>query len=228
MCRYARSWLFLDGQFMRRTGCFERGGKTQCSLVEHKFLQWRSGQAGQAWMFRLFWNSDDYESKAITYLPQKEGLNGKNTSIARIPPILWPFASQTTKSHGRITSVTVSTSPRQNTSEPAFSTWAEMAQQIGMDFARKHFSGYHCIVATHDHASHHSSNVLVHIIHDYCITIVFLFAIWKRLFYRRLVVRIISERLLIIKNLHISAHSQYKAYMFKYPDLILQQSSCFF
>ena len=39
----------------------------------------------------------------------------------------------------------------------------ELAQQMGMDFARKHFSGHQCIVATHDDGSQHSGNIHVHI-----------------------------------------------------------------
>ena len=35
----------------------------------------------------------------------------------------------------------------------------ELAQQMGMDFARKHFSGHQCIVATHDDGSQHSGNI---------------------------------------------------------------------
>ena len=39
----------------------------------------------------------------------------------------------------------------------------ELAQQMGMDFARKHFGGHQCIVATHDDGSQHSGNIHVHV-----------------------------------------------------------------
>ena len=39
----------------------------------------------------------------------------------------------------------------------------KIAQKMGMDFARKHFSGHQCIVATHDDGSQHSGNIHVHI-----------------------------------------------------------------
>lgn len=39
----------------------------------------------------------------------------------------------------------------------------ELAQQMGMDFARKHFGGHQCIVATHDDGSQHSGNIHIHI-----------------------------------------------------------------
>ena len=39
----------------------------------------------------------------------------------------------------------------------------ELAQQMGMDYARKHFGGHQCIVATHDDGSQHSGNIHVHV-----------------------------------------------------------------
>lgn len=35
----------------------------------------------------------------------------------------------------------------------------EIAQEIGMEFARKHFGGHQCIVATHDDGNNHSGNI---------------------------------------------------------------------
>ncbi|MBQ8935101.1 MAG: relaxase/mobilization nuclease domain-containing protein, partial [Oscillospiraceae bacterium] len=39
----------------------------------------------------------------------------------------------------------------------------EKAQELGMDFARKHFSGHQCVIATHDDGNNHSHNYHVHI-----------------------------------------------------------------
>ena len=39
----------------------------------------------------------------------------------------------------------------------------EIAQEIGMEFARKHFSGHQCLIATHDDGNHHSGNIHLHI-----------------------------------------------------------------
>lgn len=40
----------------------------------------------------------------------------------------------------------------------------DRAQEIGMEFARKHFSGYQTIVCTHDDGHNHSGNIHVHIV----------------------------------------------------------------
>ena len=39
----------------------------------------------------------------------------------------------------------------------------EIAQEIGMEFARKHFGGHQCIVATHDDGNNHSGNIHLHV-----------------------------------------------------------------
>ena len=39
----------------------------------------------------------------------------------------------------------------------------EIAQEIGMEFARKHFGGHQCIVATHNDGNNHSGNIHLHI-----------------------------------------------------------------
>ena len=39
----------------------------------------------------------------------------------------------------------------------------EKAQELGMEFARKHFSGHQCVVATHDDGNNHSGNIHTHI-----------------------------------------------------------------
>ena len=39
----------------------------------------------------------------------------------------------------------------------------EKAQALGMEFARKHFSGHQCVVATHDDGNNHSGNIHTHI-----------------------------------------------------------------
>ena len=39
----------------------------------------------------------------------------------------------------------------------------EKAQALGMEFARKHFSGHQCVVATHDDGNNGSHNIHVHI-----------------------------------------------------------------
>ena len=39
----------------------------------------------------------------------------------------------------------------------------EIAQEIGMEFARKHFGGHQCLIATHDDGNHHSGNIHLHI-----------------------------------------------------------------
>lgn len=39
----------------------------------------------------------------------------------------------------------------------------EKAQALGMEFARKHFSGHQCVVATHDDGNNHSKNIHCHI-----------------------------------------------------------------
>ena len=39
----------------------------------------------------------------------------------------------------------------------------EKAQALGMEFARKHFSGHQCVVATHDDGNNHSGNIHCHI-----------------------------------------------------------------
>lgn len=39
----------------------------------------------------------------------------------------------------------------------------EKAQELGMEFARKHFSGHQCVVATHDDGNNHSKNIHCHI-----------------------------------------------------------------
>ena len=39
----------------------------------------------------------------------------------------------------------------------------EIAQEIGIAFARKHFSGHQCLIATHDDGNHHSGNIHLHI-----------------------------------------------------------------
>ena len=39
----------------------------------------------------------------------------------------------------------------------------EIAQEIGMEFARKHFGGHQCIVATHDDGNNHSGNIHLHL-----------------------------------------------------------------
>ena len=39
----------------------------------------------------------------------------------------------------------------------------EEAQALGLEFARKHFSGHQCVVATHDDGNNHSHNYHVHI-----------------------------------------------------------------
>ena len=39
----------------------------------------------------------------------------------------------------------------------------EKAQELGMEFARKHFSGHQCVVATHDDGNNGSHNIHVHI-----------------------------------------------------------------
>ena len=39
----------------------------------------------------------------------------------------------------------------------------EKAQELGMEFARKHFGGHQCVVATHDDGNNHSGNIHTHI-----------------------------------------------------------------
>lgn len=39
----------------------------------------------------------------------------------------------------------------------------ELAQELGMEYAQRHFSGHQCIIATHDDGSRHSGNIHVHI-----------------------------------------------------------------
>ena len=39
----------------------------------------------------------------------------------------------------------------------------EKAQALGMEFARKHFGGHQCVVATHDDGNNHSGNIHTHI-----------------------------------------------------------------
>ena len=39
----------------------------------------------------------------------------------------------------------------------------EIAQEIGMEFVRKHFGGHQCIVATHDDGNNHSGNIHCHV-----------------------------------------------------------------
>ena len=39
----------------------------------------------------------------------------------------------------------------------------EIAQEIGMEFARKHFGGHQCVVATHDDGNNHSGNIHLHV-----------------------------------------------------------------